>query len=90
MDIRMKGKSKEHEKSVTTTIPVDVWKLMDKIHNDFGINKSQQVRGLLSRLVRNEADLMAGIIDEVKRTAEQKLEEITRIQNQLQEENANK
>tara|TARA_R110000803_G_scaffold176417_1_gene238870 strand:- start:707 stop:973 length:267 start_codon:yes stop_codon:yes gene_type:complete len=84
-------KTKEYaEKSVTTTIPVEVWKIMDEIHKDFGINKSQQLRGLLSRAVRNKSDLMEGIIDEVKHTAEIRLKEIIEIKNKLVEDKNDK
>jgi len=60
-------------RSAMVSIPNNVWQWMDEIHSEHGINKDEQLNGLIGQFVNSKSDLMKGVIDDALADAQRKV-----------------
>lgn len=65
--------------SVTIELDADVWKILNTVHEQTGINKSTQVENLIKDEVKNTDSILAHCEDELERIATEKMEEAERL-----------
>ena len=65
--------------SVTINLTAEVWKFLNEVHEETGINKSTQVENIIRDEVRDTDSILSHCEEELDRLATQKLEEAERL-----------
>ena len=86
MDNNKENQAVEAERNVLVKVPKEIWVWMHDIHSDFGVNKSEQLKGLLERSIHCKDDLMKGIIGDVVLEAKRKLDELLKVEANINNE----
>jgi hypothetical protein len=65
--------------SVTINLTAEVWRFLNEVHEETGINKSTQVENIIRDEVRDTESILSHCEEELDRLATQKLEEAERL-----------
>ena len=73
------------ERQITLPVSNEVFEMMDEIHRHFGINKSEQTRVILDKVLTSKKDLIHFLKDSFANRLDAELERIIKLEKMTKE-----
>ena len=71
------------EGNVTVFCKTDLWKALDSIHKEYGVNKSEILISFVEHHFTKKDDLLVGVLNQVEKSLQDRLAQIQAAKNNI-------